>query len=195
MRIRLLLFGIGIFISTSLEAQSSYIMGKVYNKSTLQITAEAKLILKKDNRYIGKLTADHAGNYWFGPLTSGNYSIWVIHKGFCQLMMHQIQVTAHQSIYLDLGLVEQPVHSNVATESLITEIYNPDYPQRLPVKTMAYETFQSDLNIISDVYNGPEIRIAPKNPVPSPLQENRATHYHESLKALEKTPSMLPYGY
>lgn len=168
-------------------------MGKVYSKSSYSILEDAKLIIKKDNRYVGKVTTDHAGNYWFGPLTSGSYSIWVIHQDFCQLMMTAIQVDAHQSVYLDLGLTDKPMHTNVTEESIITEIYNPNNPQRLPTATMAYENFQNDINIISDVYDGNEIRIAPRNPAPPPLERSRATHYYESLKALEKTPSFLPY--
>ncbi len=180
-------------INTEGYSQSGFITGRVYSQATKATLVDAKLILKKNNKYFCKTKTDHVGNYWFGDLKKGSYSVWVVHEGYCQLEMDKIELTNNEgSIQLDLGLMENAANSNVATNSKVYMVYNEPIQVNLNEATTAYQTFQNEIHIINEVYQGNEIRIAPKAK-PSPAQNNRATHYYDSFKGLEKTTSMSPY--
>ncbi|BDS13237.1 carboxypeptidase-like regulatory domain-containing protein [Aureispira anguillae] len=172
--------------------QSSFITGKVFsevNKSTLY---NAKLVLKRNHKYYRKTKTDHVGNYWFGNLPAGSYSIWVIQEGYCQLEMTKIVIATTASIQLDLGLMEQSQNTNLNLGDKVYKVYRAPIQVDLAEHKTTYQNFRNEIQIIKDVYNGPEIRIAPPKSPSSPIENNRATHHYESLKALEKTSAFVP---
>ena len=178
-------------LSQQAYAQSGFITGKIYSQATKSTLHQAKIILKKNNRYHGKTKTDHVGNYWFGELKPGSYSIWILYDGYCSLEMDHIKLRLDGSIQLDLGLVEQATNTNIDTATdKIYQIYQAPISVDLEEIITAHQDFKNEIHILSEVYNGPEIRIAPKRKPPSPLEKNRATHYHESFKSLEKTTSL-----
>jgi len=175
-------------------SQSGIIAGRVYSQSTKATLENAKLILKRNNRYYKKTKTDHVGNYWFGDLKSGNYSVWVIQEDYCQLEMDEIKLGKNNSIQLDLGLMENAQNTNVATNSKVYMVYNAPISINLDTTATAYQSFQNEIHIINEVYQGNEIRIAPARK-PDPVRNSRATHYNESLKGLEKTSSFARTGF
>lgn len=182
-----------LLLAMPIQAQNGYITGKVYSQEDKTPLANAKLVLKKNGKYCGKVQTDHVGNYWFGDLKTGTYAIWVVQDGFCQLEMDKIEIGANSSIQLDLGLVASAENSNVVGTDKIYLVYNQPIEADLKNSTHCQENFKNDIQIISDVYNGHEIKIAPPPPKPlSPMEENRATNYNDDLKGFEKstnTPS------
>ena len=166
--------------------QTSFIAGRVYNQSNKALLKNAKLILRKNNKYIGKIRTDHAGHYWFGNLKPGNYSLWVLQDGFCQLEMGRIEI-ADSGIQLDLGLMESAPNSKVNKSSKVYLIYQEPIYVNLDEPTTAYQGFQNEIHILNEVYDGHAIRIAPKHIPPSPMEQNRATHFYETLNALQKS--------
>lgn len=189
---KLILITYSLFIlSQQSYAQFGFITGKIYSQVTKSTLYNAKIVLKRNNKYHGKTKTDHVGNYWFGELTSGSYSLWVIHDGYCSLVIDQIKLRHDGSIQLDLGLVEQANNTNIdASKDKIYQIYQAPICVDLEESTKAHQDFKNEIHILSEVYNGHEIRIAPKNKPPSRLEQNRPTHYYESLKGLEKTTSL-----
>lgn len=177
-------------LSQQSYAQSGFITGKIYSQVTKSTLYKAKIVLKRNNKYHSKTKTDHVGNYWFGELKSGNYSIWVLYDHYCSLEVDQIKLRHDGSIQLDLGLVEQATNTNIAeSEDKIYQVYQTPICIDLEETTTAHQDFKNEIHILSEVYNGPEIRIAPKRRPPSALEKSRATHYNESLKSLEKTNS------
>lgn len=177
-----------VLMNTDSFAQNGFITGKVYSQSSKTAMPNAKLVLKKNGKYFGKTQTDHVGNYWFGDLKVGNYAVWVVQDGYCQLEMEQIEIKANSSIQLDLGLVETVANSNIGGVDKVYMVYNQPIEANLNATTHYSENFKNDIQIISDVYNGPEIKIAPPDPKePSLMEENRGTNYNDSLKGLEKT--------
>jgi hypothetical protein len=171
--------------------QSGFIIGKIYSQVTKSTLQNAKIVLKKNNKYYGKTKTDHVGNYWFGELKHGSYSIWVLHDGYCSLEVDQIKLRHDGSIQLDLGLVEQATNTNIeASEDKIYQVYQAPICVDLEETTTAHQDFKNEIHILNEVYNGYEIRIAPKRRPPSPAERNRPTHYHESFKSLEKTTAL-----
>lgn len=172
-------------------AQSGFLTGKIYSQVTKATLHNAKIVLKRNNKYYSKTKTDHVGNYWFGQLKSGNYSVWVLHDGYCSLEIDQIKLQHDSSIQLDLGLIEQAANTNIeASADKIYRIYEAPISVDLEEEIAAYQDFKNEIHILSEVYDGPEIRIAPKRRPPSLLEQNRPTHYYESLKSLEKTTSL-----
>lgn len=78
-------FYINILTATMLYGQGGSIEGRIYALDTDIKLSKAKLVLKKDNTYCQKIKTDHQGNYNFVNLEKGNYSIWVLKEGYCQL--------------------------------------------------------------------------------------------------------------
>ena len=152
-----------------------------------------KIVLKRNNIYHSKTKTDHVGNYWFGELKSGSYSIWVLYDGYCSLEVDQIKLRHDGSIQLDLGLVEQATNTNIEESAdKIYQIYQAPICVDLEYASTAHQNFKNEIHILNEVYNGPEIRIAPKRKPLSRLEQNRPTHYYESFKSLEKTNSLFP---
>lgn len=172
--------------------QSSFITGKVFSEVTKSVLYNAKLILKKDHKYHSKTLTDHVGNYCFGNLAEGHYSIWVLQEGYCELEISQIQLLESTSIQLDLGLMEQAPNSSTKDRDKLYKIYQAPIQIEFEQSKMAYQNFKNEIHILNEVYHGHEIKIAPAQRPPSPIEQNRSTHYHESLKALEKNHSLLP---
>lgn len=171
------------------QGQSNFITGRVFNEVSKSTLYNAKLILKRNNKYHQKTKTDHVGNYWFGDLPYGSYSIWVIQNGYCELEISRIELSSSTSIHLDLGMIEAAQKTNINSNDKIYKIYQAPIQLNLDIQNTAYQNFESEIHIINEVYHGPEIRIAPKHRSPSPIENNRATHYHESLKGLgKKTP-------
>jgi hypothetical protein len=178
-------------LSQQTYAQSGFITGKIYSQVTKSTLHSAKIVLKRNDKYHSKTKTDHVGNYWFGELRSGSYYIWVLYDGYCSLEIDQIELRHDASIQLDLGLVEQATNTNIdESADKIYQVYQTPICVDLKEETTAHQDFKNEIHILSEVYNGPEIRIAPKRKPPSRLEKNRATHYYESLKSLEKTTSL-----
>lgn len=175
-----------------LQGQSGFITGRVFSEANKSRLHNAKLILKRNNKYKKKTQTDHVGNYWFGDLPYGNYSIWVIQDGYCELEVSRIQLSSNTSIQLDLGMIKAAQNTNIKSVDKIHKVYQTPIQLDLNPQKTAYQDFESEIHIINEVYDGHEIRIAPRHCPPSPLENNRATHYHESFKALEKTTSFAP---
>jgi hypothetical protein len=182
-----------LLLSNHSYSQSGIINGRVYCQFNKAPLTEAKLILIKNNKYFKKTKTDHSGNYWFGELKKANYSIWVIQKGYCHLEMSRIECGKNEIIDLDLGLTTSAINSNVATESKVYKIYSAPTSVELTLKPDNYLSYKDDINILSEVYRGNDISISPK--VKDPAPEHRATHYNESLRSLERSPSIITSGY
>jgi drug/metabolite transporter superfamily protein YnfA len=181
------LLSFGIFAT----AQEASIAGKIYAKASNTVLPKSKLILKRENIYQKKTKTDHRGNYAFVQLPQGNYSLWILQDGFCQLEVFQITVTDSQSIHLDLGLVQDAISTTKMPATKISKIYQqPTYYNLLQKDSNAYESFSNQYHIINAVYFGPTIRIAPAIPAHPPLPREKATHFNDSFKALEKKPGM-----
>ncbi|MDC0231530.1 carboxypeptidase-like regulatory domain-containing protein, partial [Aureispira] len=141
-----------------------------------------------------KTKTDHAGNYWFSKLTKGNYTLWVLHDGYCQLEMGRINLNNNSAIELDLGLMKNAINSNVETDSKIYMLYHQPISVNL-IKETNYKNYKNEIQIISEVYNGNDIQIIPKiKPIPK-LESNRVVHNHDSFKSLEKLSSFTSSGY
>lgn len=180
-----------LLLSQQSYAQSGFITGKIYSQVTKSTLHNAKIVLKRNNKYHSKTKTDHVGNYWFGKLKSGNYSLWILYDGYCTLELDQIKLRHDESVQLDLGLIEQATHTNLENSTdVICQIYQSSISVKLEEQTMAHQDFKNEINIINEVYDGQEIRIAPKRRPLSRAELNRPTHYHESLKSLEKTTSL-----
>jgi hypothetical protein len=180
-------------LSQQSHAQSGFITGKIYSQVTKSTLYNAKIVLKRNNKYHGKTKTDHVGNYWFGKLEAGNYSVWVLYEGYCSLEMDQIKLRHDGSIQLDLGLVEQAIQTNINTAAdKIYQIYQAPICVDLEKTKTAHQDFKNEIHILNEVYNGYEIRIAPRRRPPTRSEQNRPTHYYESLKGLEKTNALFP---
>lgn len=180
-----------LLLSQPSDAQFGFITGKIYSQVTKSTLHNAKIVLKRNNKYCGKTRTDHVGNYWFGALKPGTYSLWVLYDGHCSLEIDQIKLRHDSSIQLDLGLVEQATNTNIdASLDKIYQVYQAPICIDLEENRTAHQAFKSEIHILSEVYNGHEIRIAPKRRPLSRMEQNRPTHYYESLKSLEKTTSL-----
>jgi hypothetical protein len=174
------------FLGQQSYAQSGFITGKIYSQVTKTTLHNAKIVLKQDDKYQGKTKTDPVGNYWFGELKSGSYSIWVLCDGYCSLEVDQIKLQPDGSIQLDLGLVEQATNTNIEeTSDQIYQVYQAPICVDLEEATR-HQDFKNEIHILNEVYNGYGIRIAPKRKPLSLSEQNRPTHYHESFKSLEK---------
>jgi len=182
--IAIVTFFVGI---VSCLGQEGTIYGRIYSESTKQPLTAAKLILKKDNVYAQKMRTDHAGNYHFGRLPEGVYTVWVSADDYCQLEMQRVVVDS-QAIVLDLGLVEVAAKRNVSTPTIIYKQYEWPIRVELAQTTVSdkHQDFKNELNVINEVYEGAAIRIAPPKPPASPLPRHKATHFYEDFDALEK---------
>ncbi len=191
MPVRLKYLFIFLLLSSHSYSQSGVISGRVYSQFNKAALTEAKLILIKNNKYFKKTKTDHAGNYWFGELKKGNYSIWVIKNGYCHLEMSRIESVKNGIIDLDLGLTASAVNSNVNTESKIYKIYSTPIKVELKITPDKHLSYKDELNIINEVYEGSSIQISPSVKDPAPIREHRATHYNELFKSLERSPSII----
>ncbi len=181
-----------LVLSPRSYAQSGFITGKIYSQVTKSTLHNAKIVLKRNNKYHSKTKTDHVGNYWFGQLKSGNYSISIYHDGYCILEVDKIALQHDGSIELDLGLVAQATNTNIdATADKVYQVYQAPICIDLEKASTAHQDFRNEIRILNEVYNGHEIRIAPSRRAPSRAEQNRPTHYHESFKGLEKTSAVL----
>ena len=179
---------------TTCYSQAGYITGRVYCQFSKETLQNAKIILKKDNKYLTKTKTDHAGNYWFGKLKKGNYTIWILHEGYCQLEMGRITLSNNSSIELDLGLMQNATNSNVATNGKIYMLYHKPISVNLTENTN-YQNYKNKIQIISEVYNGIDICIVPKTKPIARLEMSRIVHNYESFKSLEKSSTLIPSGH
>jgi hypothetical protein len=180
-------------LSQQAYAQSGFITGKIYSQVTKSTLHNAKIVLKRNNKYHSKTKTDHVGNYWFGQLKSGSYSVWVLYDNYCSLEVDQIKLQHDGSIQLDLGLVAQAENTNMEESTdKIYQIYQAPICVDLEENDKAHQDFKNEIHILNEVYDGPEIRIAPKRRPPTPSEQNRPTSYHETFKSLEKTRSLIP---
>jgi predicted membrane protein len=184
-----------VSVNISCYSQSGIITGRVYSQSTKATLENAKLILKRNNKYYRKIKTDHVGNYWFGELKTGNYSVWVIQEDYCQLEMGGIELKkSSSSIQLDLGLMENAKNTNLTSISKVYMVYYTPISINLDTTATAYQNFKNEIHIINEVYQGNEIRIArPRKS--DPTSNSRATHYNEGLKGLEKSSSFIRRGF
>jgi len=191
---KLIIIACSLFLlSQQSYAQSGFITGKIYSQVTKSTLDNAKIVLKRNNKYHSKTKTDHVGNYWFGQLKPGSYSVWVLYNGYCSLEIDQIKLRHDGSIQLDLGLVEQATNTNIEEAAdKIYQVYQAPICIDLEEKTVAHQDFKNEIHILKEVYNGPEIRIAPKRRPLSRMEQNRPTHFYDSLKSLEKTTSLFP---
>ena len=102
--------------------------------------------------------------------------------------MQAIVLADSQLIHLDLGLMAEVAGTSKNASGLIHKVYQGSfYYDQLSNDSLAYQTFHNEYNVINEVYKGPEIRIPPPpRPTPS-LPRERASHFNDSLKSLEKT--------
>lgn len=170
---------------TSLGQQQRFITGKIYNKANKEVLTTAKLVLYQENKYISKATTDHQGNYWFAYLEPGIYHLHVKHAGHSDLEVLHIDLTATNTIQLDLGLMESSLHNNVGLDDKVSIIYEAPIVADLVHQEVPLQQFSSQIRILDEVYEGHQIRIAPPH-VDPPLPRHRATHFSESLEALTK---------
>ena len=184
-----------LLISNHGYSQSGVISGRVYSQFNKIPVTEAKVMLIKNNKYYRKAKTDYAGNYWFGELKRANYSIWVIQKGYCQLVISKIETGKNEFIDLDLGLTLSAINSNVGTESKVYKIYSSPICIELTLSPGNHLSYKDDINIINEVYEGSNISISPSQKDPAPIPEHRATHYNERFKSMERSPSIITSGY
>ena len=128
---------------TSCYSQSGFITGRVFCQFSKETLQNAKIILKKNNKYLCKTKTDHAGNYWFSQLRKGNYTLWILHDGYCQLEMDSITLSNDSTIELDLGLMENATNSNVETNGKIYMLYHDPISVNLVAQTN-YQNYKNN---------------------------------------------------
>lgn len=167
-----------------LKAQKSSISGKVFSKATLSALPTAQLVLFKKGKYYRKTTVDHTGNYWFGHLNCGDYTLQIYHKQHCRTIIKEISISNGVTIRYDIGMMQNAVESNINSSDYVSVYYKGPYKQVLS-KTPKQIFENNDINIISDVYTGHKISIRPPKKEP-PRPQHKATHYADSFKPMEK---------
>ena len=194
MRVLILIIVTLVVTITSCYSQSGFITGRVFCQFSKETLQNAKIILKKNNKYLCKTKTDHAGNYWFSQLRKGNYTLWILHDGYCQLEMGSITLSNDSTIELDLGLMENATNSNVETNGKIYMLYHDPISVNLVAQTN-YQNYKNEIQIISEVYNGNGICIIPKTKLVPKLKSTRVVHNYDSFKSLEKSSSFISPNY
>ncbi len=181
-----------LLLCRSAKTQNAEIAGTIYAKSDLSRLISAQLVLFKDHKYCQKTTVDHLGNYWFAGLDSGAYSIQVYHKGYCKIQLLGILVAQpNANILYDIGMMNTAADSNVPTQDFVHIYYKGAFKKELVHRPAALANYVESHNIIEDVYQGPSITIRPRR-IEKTSTSHKATHFTESLQALQKTPPNTP---
>lgn len=175
-----------------IKAQLASIKGTIYATADLSRLTSAQLVLFKNQKYYQKTTVDRLGNYWFGGLEAGNYSLQVYNKGYCKVLLKAIVLkNADKKIIYDIGMMQLAKESNVPLQDFMQLYYEGDFKKELNQQSAPLQNYVEPLNIIADLYQGPTIAIRPKERAAKPTS-HKATHFSESLQSLQKKGNIFP---
>jgi TonB-dependent receptor len=115
MRIKLLAtLGIISFVTVSSIAQTGKITGRIIAASSGQNLSNATLLLIETKK---TGVSDLNGNFSFGKLATGNYSIKCSFIGYSEKIIEDIKVTSGETVSISISLDEK---SNIQTDVVVT---------------------------------------------------------------------------
>ena len=181
-----LLISICLFICQIGVSQDASLYGRILDKNQLTPLQSAQIVLFKEGRYLYKCKSDHAGKFHFSSLHEGNYTLWVIKKGYCKYQLIDIHLQSSNGIQYDIEMIGSVGNGK---DDEITAFYQGPYIAEKH-RFIRLRKEEERLNIF-ELY-GQYIEISQKETIELDF-DRRATHYYTELdreqQKLGKSPN------
>lgn len=167
-------------------SQDGFVSGHVFDKQQLQPISNAQLVLFHDQRYLSKAKSDHAGKFHFPQLTDGEYTLWIIKKGFCKHKVMHIQINKSLGVQYDIEMIRS---SKINSDDEVVAFFHGSYISSNQ-QFIQLEKDEQQLNIF-ELY-GRSIEISRNEKIDFDM-ERRATHYYTELDKEQQKLGKTPY--